>query len=203
MLKLAGELIEGQLADHIARLDAHTKNILETLKTGEYYGATPHGPPLSTAMTANRLHAMPFLVARDITIDRIAIQVTALAAGASARLGIYNLGTNLTPGTLLLDAGEVSVATTGIKAIVIDQALTKGIYFLVVVTDGTPSTYAFDESGDPLTVQLGYSSTYFLRTRHGYYKSHTYAALPDPFGTASDLGTFNCPAVVVRIASLD
>ncbi len=36
MLKLAGEFIEGQLADHQAALDAHTKNLGEVVRTGEY-----------------------------------------------------------------------------------------------------------------------------------------------------------------------
>ena len=116
MLKLAGELLEGQLADHAADLDAHTKNVLEIVRTGEYYLSPSHGYGTLT-MVANRLYARPLVVVRDITIDRLAIEVTSAgAAGTKARLGIYNVGTNLYPGTLILDAGEVAVDATGIKA---------------------------------------------------------------------------------------
>jgi hypothetical protein len=46
-------------------------------------------------------------------------------AGSVLRLGIYNNAGNNTPGTLLVDAGTVSLdAPTGAKSIVINLTLT-------------------------------------------------------------------------------
>lgn len=187
---------------HGADLDAHTKNLFEELRTGEYH-ITLFGGRATASLTANTLYALPLLVARDMTIDRIAIQVTSAgAAGTKARLGIYELGTNLYPGALLLDAGEVDVDGTGVLAITIDQALTKGIYFTAVVSDGTPQLRSV--IADDLTSPLfGLLSTNFNIHHNLWSVAHTYAALPDPFTAGGSLGRLDPFKVPVRVASLD
>lgn len=201
MLKLAGECIEGQMADHIARLDAHTYNLLQKFRTGEYIETLLGTTAAANALTANKLYAVPFVVARAMTFDRIAVQVTTLAAGSSIRLGIYNDGTNLYPGALLLDAGEVSAATTGVKAITINQALTKGLYWLALVSDGAPAIY-FSYWG---WAGLGKVATNFSDEQYRYWSvSFTYAALPDPFTTGGSRTSANAkPGIFMRLASLD
>ncbi|MEE8194445.1 MAG: hypothetical protein V3T73_02960 [Dehalococcoidales bacterium] len=202
MLKLAGELLEGQLAEHTARLDAHTKNVLEILRTGAYHlPASINYQAL--AITADQLYARPLIVARDITIDRIAIEVTGAGAGGTkARLGIYNLGDDLYPGTLLLDAGEVAVDSTGIKAVTVSQALTKGIYFMAMVADGTPTVYA-DNNWPDFGGILGYDPNNFSAQNRGWKVAHSYAVLPDPFTAGGTSHYNNGLKVCVRIASLD
>lgn len=195
MLKLAGELIEGQLADHMVELDAHTRDFFETYRTGQYMPLTTGGLT-AVAMVANKIYATPFVVRRAITIDRIAIAVSALAAGASARLGIYNNGTNHHPGSLVLDAGEVSVATTGTKAITISRALAKGLYWMAFVSDGAPSCRV-QAVGETLVGFNAAISVAYL----GWSASFTYAALPDPFPASAV--TQYTPGVFVRLLSLD
>lgn len=201
MLKLAGEKLEGQLAEHIASLDAHTFNPLEIVTTGRYYSSflRAYSSSVGRSIIQNRLYAMPFPVLRPITVDRIAIEVsTAGAGGAAIRLGIYNNGTNLTPGTLLLDAGTVDATSTGLKAITISQALTKGIYWLVLLTnDGTIDVWA-NITAMPL---LGRANS----LKWGgmtYYKGFTYGTLPDPFGNTLTDEIYHFQ-VGLRIASLD
>jgi len=201
MLKLAGEVLEGQLADHMASLDAHTKSHRELFRTGEYMMpfVLSRYSISQTAMIADTLYAVPFLVVRDMTVDRIAVNVITLDSGKSARMGIYKDGTNLYPGSLLLDAGEVSVATGGVKAITIDQALAKGLYWLAIVSDGTPLnrilTYA-----DTI---LGINSTH-VNSQTGWSIGHTYAALPDPFtaGGSMEADTLKF-CVCLRLKTLD
>lgn len=203
MLKLAGELIEGQLADHMADLDAHHKELWDTFRTGQYYrGAGAFQAYTSGgAIVANTLYAFPLWIPRAMTLDRIAVQVTA-QAGQKVRLGIYNDGTNLYPGILVKDAGEITLSSTGVKTIDIDPtALTKGLYWVACVSDGTPSlrmeiTYEYI---------LGVGAANFSTFYRGWTVSHTYAALPDPFTAGGSLNASNTarPAILVRIKSLD
>jgi len=202
MLKLAGECIEGQMADHIARLDAHTKNIYEVLRTGEYL-AHPLGTRWSqvNVVVANTLYGSLFLVSRDITVDRIAISVQSLSAG-NCRLGIYNVGTNLYPGTLLLDAGTVATGATGLKTIVINQSLPKGIYFVALVCDATPTLYGTNATYPPVISPLGLQSTDINAVYQGWSVAFTYAALPTPFTAGGALATVK-HYIALRLASLD
>jgi len=197
MLKLAGELIEGQLADHMADLDAHTRNVGEVLKTGVYIDPNI-GVHAAVAVLANKLYAIPFWVPRAMTIDYIAIDVSALSGGHSCYLGIYNDGTNLYPGTLLIDAGEVSVNTNGLKAAACAKSLTKGLYWLAVASEGTP-TVSYLSTRYPI---LGRLSTNLAVSYNGWKVAHVYAALPDPFTAGGSLVS-DAPLVCPKLVSLD
>lgn len=201
MLKLAGEVLEGQLADHIARLNAHTKKAREVFRTGEYvlpFVLSCYSISQAT-MTANTIYAVPFLAARDMTVDRIAINVITADTGNSARMGIYRDGNNLYPGELLLDAGEVSVGTTGVKAITIDQSLMKGLYWLAIVSDGTPNVRVLTNA---VTI-LGMNSTH-ANHQTGWSAAFTYAALPDPFTAGGSLELDHTKFCIgLRLATLD
>jgi hypothetical protein len=86
--------------------------------SGRYYGSSFMVGAFSTrviTLVANKMYALPFLTDETRAFDRISIQVTtAGAAGTLARLGIYNDSGGL-PDALVLDAGTVSVASTGGK----------------------------------------------------------------------------------------
>jgi hypothetical protein len=89
----------------------------------------------SAATSNNRVEYVPLFVGTAFTIDRIGIEVTTANGGASAaaRLGIYNTDSNGNPTTVLLDAGTVSVTTTGEKLATVSQAIPAGFYLAVVV----------------------------------------------------------------------
>ena len=198
MLKLAGEFVEGQLADHMAELDAHTYNQYGKLVVGQYM--LPYGQAFTTsgfAVTADRLYAIPFVAARAMTVDRIAIKVTTLAAGKKARLGIYNSGSDGEPSSLVLDAGEVDVSSVGVKAITISQSLTKGLYWLACVSDGTPSVQRYYAYATPYGIHSSWTGLASI-----VYVAHTYGALPDQFGTPS-VSTSEAVYTALRLASLD
>jgi len=80
------------------------------------------------AMVADRLYLSPLFVARAITIDRLAIDVTTGDAGKIARLGIYANGTNCYPGVLVVDAGTVSVADVTVVAAIVVGMFTLSRY---------------------------------------------------------------------------
>ena len=172
----------------------------QDLRTGEYIAPFfGYQEATNPGVTANTLYALPFVAHRAITVDRIAIHVATLAAGASARLGIYQAGTNLYPGSLLLDAGVVSVATTGVKAITISQALAAGLYWLALVSDGAPNVRGVAAAFTP----VGVKPTAFDIGYCGWNVAFTYAALPDPFtaGGVGDEDAFR--HILLRLLSLD
>ena len=107
MLKLAGELIEGQLADHLASLNAHIHSPFEIFTVGKYR-QNWIGTTTTQNIAADTIYAVPLIVPRDTTFDRIAVEVTtAAAAGKDARLGIYTDDGAGYPGSPVLDAGTV------------------------------------------------------------------------------------------------
>ena len=163
--------------DHAADIIAHMKGgTTDVVRTGEYTVFQPdrtHGA--TTVIAADTLYAIPYIVPRDITVDRIAVHVQVADVGKFIRLGIYNTGANLYPGSLLLDAATISVGTGGIKAININQALTKGLYWLAFVSDGTPSL----GGGTSIFLILGVKSTHFGTGNIGWSVGHVFGALPD------------------------
>ena len=136
-----------------------------------------------------------------MSVDRIAVYINVLAAGKSARLGLYRNGTNNNPGALVVDGGEVSVDTTGLKTVVIDEALTKGLYWMAIVSDGVPTPYGYAQYGStiPSISTMSNGRDYEI----GWYVAHTYGALPDPFGTAIKHAYITIPGVSLRVASMD
>ena len=203
MLKLAGELSDGQLAEHMDDLDAHTHNWMQTIKAGQYFYPVPVSSVAQRATVADTIYAIPFMVARNITIDRLALQVVAAGAGSTiARLGIYKNGADNYPAELVLDAGTVAVDSVAIVAAVIDQTLIKGLYWLVVVSDGTPQIYLGYQTWSP----LGNSATNFTPTWviSQWSKAGVGAGvLADPFVSGATAGSLYGYLIMPRLASLD
>tara|TARA_Y100000310_G_C20555098_1_gene750095 strand:- start:419 stop:1015 length:597 start_codon:yes stop_codon:yes gene_type:complete len=195
-----GNLVDNYLG-HELDLDAHIRSPFEILRTGEYYSGFLTGAHFDFNPGANLLVVTPLIVPRNMTIDRIAIDVeVAAAATKEARLGIYENGTNLYPGALKLDAGVVTVDSTGVKAITISQALTKGLYWTGYVVEAEISVSGVRQL--PMVAPLGPNSSGF-NTGNGYWTvAHTFGALPDPYTAGGSLAT-GAPVVPVRILSLD
>lgn len=120
-----------------------------------------------------------------MTFDRICVIVqTAYTGGTPViGLGIYNCdATTLFPSSLVLDAGTVSVATTGIKTITINQALAPGMYWLAsLVTGGTASDGVMISS---TLTNLVYDTTAGGPGSFDYtYRKTGLSALPNPYST--------------------
>lgn len=180
MLKLAGEFIEGQLADHKAALDAHTRNPLEIMAVNRYlYSPVVTGPNLggAAALTANTLYAVPYPIIRAGTPDQIAIDIQAAdAVNPNLRIGLFNDDGTVYPGARLSNGGVVSVATTGTKTVAYTTPFAKKLIWIVFIADGTPSIY-YASAQLPL---LG-SASNVRSTDCVLYKAGAYGDLPDPF----------------------
>lgn len=125
--------------------------------SGLYFG-TPFLTQSGSLATKDTIFATPLWINAPISVDRIAVKnETAGDAGSVARLGIYSDdGTGGYPGALLLDAGTVSITSTGVKEITISQALTAGAYWLVGAIQGT-GTPALTNAGGA----SGFTSGFF------------------------------------------
>jgi len=188
--------------DHAADLDAHTLNPAEQTQTG-LYNLFTYGTNNTQALVADVLWGTIIWIPRALTVDRIAIDVTAGAAGKIAYVGIYNVGANLVPGSLLIDGGSISVAAVTVVAATVSQALTKGYYYVAVVSDGAPTIRSIlYNAWSP----LGYNPASFSGSNCGYAKAASgcvaNAGLLDPF-VAGYIAQGGVPKVLLRVASLD
>lgn len=112
---------------------------------GWWYSVSANG---SFSTLADRLVFCLIQVHKRMTFDRIAIRLTGNAgASEKLRMGIYAADDNddgLTPGALILDAGNVAIdaGATSTKEKTIDQTLAPGYYFLAYVHDATAGSAA-------------------------------------------------------------
>jgi hypothetical protein len=194
--------VDALIAAHAADLSAHIRDLREIWRTGTYMPSLLFPNDWihdSIALVANQLEVIAYPVIRKITFDRIAIYVGAAgAAGTKARLGIYQDDGNCYPSTLVLDAGTVDVDGTGLKVIVIDQQLDKGLYWLAVISNGTPSLWGLNDSylgifGGISNIHLHYSA---------WYKASAYNGLASSFpaGATEQNHLLN---IALRVLSLD
>lgn len=167
-------------------------------RSGQYYTSPAVSAAATAAPTQNTMRAHPLDVPHDVTVDRIAVEVTgAGGAGSVVRLGIYlDDGTGV-PGALLLDAGAGidGTSATG-QAITISQALSRGRLWLACVSQvGTvPTMRAL--AGGVAGVDLG--TTIATNVAVGYQSgTSTSGALPASFGTPT--GGVVVPKIMVRV----
>ena len=106
------------------------------LASGWYAG--PAGVIDTISMAANVAMYTAFPVERNVTIDRIGLNISAGVASSTVRLGIYG-DTGGLPGTLLVDAGTINSASTGYMEITISTAITTGRVWLCAVMQGGAS----------------------------------------------------------------
>lgn len=152
------------------------------MSSGNYYGANG-GMPGANAFANQQMWAAPLWVPHAITIDRLACEVTVLAAGSTVRLGLYGSTVADTPGTLILDAGTVDSATTGIKEILaLSTRIPAGLYWLAGVSQGgTPTLRSIgNSSAPPVASTAGGGST----GPNAYFQNGVTAGMPAIFAAS-------------------
>lgn len=158
----------------------------------------------TSAPAANTMRALPFVAPRGARLlTDLAIEVTTLQAG-NARLGVYEnkADNDIYPGTLLLDAGTVSVGTTGLKQIgSLILPVTPGrLYWIAYVSDVAPTLRAL--SASQVFPILGWVSTIgAVAGVPGYTVAFTYGTLPTPFTGGGAAMTSVYPALAYRLST--
>ena len=132
-------------------------------------------------VVANYLYYCPIAIPNSITATRIGINVVTAAAG-SIRLGFYSDLDGAPSGAPLLDAGTVSVSTTGEKEITISLALSPGMYWMAFV-----SNVACQLTADALNAGI---NTFNFGTSTGAGNAITCATQAFTYATLPTVGSF-------------
>ncbi len=131
----------------------------EYVKAGVNYSAAVTSLANTTlSSTNNVIRATWLIVPKSVSLLSFKINVTvASTAGGLARIGIFTLNNAQTTLTRVQDLGTVAIDSLGLKTITTTVALTKGVYFLGVVTSLTATISALQLAS--ITPILGTNAT--------------------------------------------
>lgn len=148
-------------ADYVATYDAsaagNKKVLLETIvplyypKTGKWYPSGVHIGPSSSGQTSASATAIgtvnytQLLFPKTVTLSSLTVEVTTLQAAKNLRLGIYAASTTTgePTGAALVDSGNISTASAGVKTFSTSQVLQAGtLYWLAFNTDADTAQFA-------------------------------------------------------------
>lgn len=177
---------------------AYGAHVLLPQAAGAFVSANVNATALTTvAGAANRLDMVPFIPARNVTINELAIEVTTLISPSSAHVGIYS-DNNGAPNSLLASSSTaLDCSTVGVKtASISNLTLTAGtIYWLACLTSSTQTLRAIAVGGlIPLAAPT--SGTAISVCRRATF---TFAALPST-APATTLTSATTPWVRLRVA---
>lgn len=151
---------------------------------------------LSTSVDSLRAYAV--VIGRSIWVDTLYVEATAVVAGAVGRVGIYrntNDGT-IYPSSLVVDSGEVALATAVVRSVGVDVRLSPGLYWLASVCGvAAPTLRIINQLG--LAPLCGLSAAFVHQ--FGRRIAFPYAALPAAFPALAGFDTTQgAPAVGVQ-----
>lgn len=200
-----GQITTAGAANPIA-VDTLNANLWRPPEATEYTGGLVEPTDKAGAtFTANRLWAVPVLLPQSASYQGMRIHVdTAGATGARCRLGVYadDPAAPGNPGALIAaGAAEINCESTGFKTVAFaSDVLLHGYYWRVLINND--ATIVFERTtGDgtmPLNiVESGTRSQAAVLV----YRSLTYGALPDPFGTAVRGNVSHPPRMQLQRAS--
>jgi hypothetical protein len=155
--------------------------IKQRTATGTYIPTTGGGTSSFTPAN-NRLYVSPIVLQAAATGTTLVANVnTAGEAGSTLRLGLYADTGGPYPGALIVDAGTVSVASSGAKTITISQSLPAGVYWLAGVIQNAPTTPPVMSGIGGNVPGVAATSTALSNNSAGYNSDSQSGALPGTF----------------------
>lgn len=152
---------------------------------------------------ANYLFLIPFELKASIDLTGLGVRCGTGVASTTIRLGVYSCGADGHANKLIAETTDLSTATSGVDVIgsVTQQRLIAGLYYVALVSNGTPSLGRVDGSGSVLTC-LGPNATNLMSTTLGMRSSYTYGAMPStaPSSGFTILTSNNVPTIFMRFA---
>jgi hypothetical protein len=174
-----------------------------SVASGKYWILAGASAVTTLAMTASREYAVPFEVTSEVTINELDVEVTTAVAATTVRLGIRNhdpaTGEPVN-GAPLLDAGTVSSATTGVKALAISSLnLKPGWYWYTCTAQGGAPTVRASAPWAvlwPAPTKGASAAALSQFNILGYYQDGVTGALPSTW--ASTPNAFGAPRMLVK-----
>jgi len=189
--------------DHAADIDAHMADLFQDHLLNVYQHCVPYRTYAAFTLTAARYYSLPWRVVRPITVTTLAVQIgTAAAGGKLIRFGLYRDNGSTHPGARVGDeSGAIAADATGIKAhtFATPQALVKGLYHCIIVSDGAPIM----RGGSIIYSPYGINQTELSDSTQTMYEDAAYAALADPFGLTLDTRTGEACVFAYKASSMD
>lgn len=160
------------------------------------------------AQAIDTLIAIPFVVSLGAMLDQINLNVTAAAAGSSARVGIYRATSprNLYPGALVsgTDAGAIDTTTVGYKTSAVTATLKPWLYWAVYtagVLAPTVNTIPNVATNAHCTEILGWTAANPPASFNSLRVARAFAALPATFPAGAALNAGPATALFGRFSA--
>lgn len=191
LLSLSSGVLTGLLASH---------GLYNTGATGTYITAMiAAGSPTTVAVPTGTTQFIPIRPAKDITFDRLEVEVTTLVAGSTFHLAIYGDSGNKpdTTDVIARTTTALSGASTGIKdtgAEMTGTLLAGRTYWLAIATSGSITFRAPPLASLPIvgTTSAAMSVSCYRQA------TATFAQLPSTAPTTS-VGTANTTVPIIRL----
>ena len=173
------------------RFDPHVPWI-----TGRYYD-NYSGTISQVSVGADTLRATYLYLPDGEGFDQIAINVSVGAsAGKLARLGVYAIGADGYPSTLLIDGGAVAIDATGDRTVSITTPPPGGQWYAIASLLQESATIAVVQATHAQS--FGRASAGVVSGISVFKTSVSYGALPSPFPSSPTVGASNAPLHTVR-----
>lgn len=137
----AGKFVYGSVGLDKLAPNTAPATIAPRWQSGRYYFTPNYSVTTSVTQGNNTLRMIPFVVPNNVTIIRIGAEITLAGDGTSVlRLGIYADDGTGRPGALVIDAGTIPGNVVAVQEIVVNQALSAGLYWTAAVIQGVVTT---------------------------------------------------------------
>ncbi|MGV3707604.1 MAG: hypothetical protein ACO1Q7_02105 [Gemmatimonas sp.] len=127
--------------------------------------------PTPVALAPNVIYGTFQYVPHGTPLAQLWMDVATAAASSNSRIGVYRVANGI-PTTLVVDSGNISTASTGIRAATVSQTVQGGTYCFCVMSNGAPTIRFFLDPSQPRDS---------LTTQEGLYVPYTYGAFPASF----------------------
>lgn len=165
---------------------------------GRYYLSNFSGTPTTSNINSGFVYYVFYYIPVLASFDRICVNVTtAGSAGNTGRLGLYNLSGN-TPTSLIVDAGDVAIDSTGSKEATISVTLSPGWYAAAFMQSAGSAVFSVSQN-NVSAAGFVYGTTSVSTTFNSCLRATlSYGAYPSTASTSSIAVTTGAPTIWLR-----
>lgn len=175
-----------------------------------WYSSSVNSASLTTAVVARNVNRyIPLVVPKRMTIDLMAINVTAFGAASSvARIGIYDseknesANSNMLPKNVVLDAGTVAVDSNGVKTITgLNTTLEPGLYYLTLNHNSSSNVTFRSSAVSSIPPVLGMDSTMTTTSTQYLTENYTFNTYSAATANAMSAVATSAPTIAFRLSA--